>query len=288
MKFNAMMARSREKSWVFLLVLILVSTGMSMLNNLVFFRYGTFSPIYEATNGLIGGTLIASGLHGLVIVLGLLMLVGRMRASEFGVVTAQIGQGVFVLALVWLALNVISVVVVLVTGQALSWDSRWAEWGVLAVLGSLIGQVFGNALVEEIQYRGFLLPQFWHKLRALADRPRLRVVLAVALMGAIFSLSHIPNRIVHQQPFDDWAMLFGMGALFALIYLRTENLFVAVALHALHNAPTLLFASPLDYALPIMVLDALVVVFWPQIAGFYGRLFGQVDPVGTQVERQTA
>lgn len=274
MPFEALLERAREKSWGFLLLIIVVSAGMSLLSNLVFFRYGTFAPVYDATNGLLNSTLIAGGLHLLVIV-SLLVFLGRMRGPEFGVVARHVWPGVFALVLLWAALNVVLLAAALLAGQGVAWHPRWAEVGVLAVLGSLLGQVFGNALAEELQYRGFLLPQFWHKLRALAGRPWLRVFLAVLIMAAIFSLSHIPNRMFRGQPFSDWAFLIGMGAWFAVIYLRTGNLFVAVAVHALHNAPTLLFASPLDYGPVIMGLDVLLVVFWPQIASLYGRLFGR-------------
>ncbi|MBN2471316.1 MAG: CPBP family intramembrane metalloprotease [Anaerolineae bacterium] len=264
--------RARAKSWGFLLLIILVSAGMSLLSNLVFFRYGTFAPVYEATNGLLNSTLIASGLH-LLVILGLLVFLGRMRGPEFGVVARHIGPGVFALVLLWVAMNLVLLLAALLAGQGVTWHPGWADRGVLAVLGSLIGQVFGNALAEEIQYRGFLLPQFWHKLRALAGRPWLRVVLAVTIMAAIFSVSHIPNRMFRGQPFDDWAFLIGMGAWFAVIYLRTGNLFVAVAVHALQNAPTLLFASPLDYGPVIIALGVLLVIIWPQVARLYGQLF---------------
>ena len=273
MSFKTLLERAREQSWLLILLVIVVAAGMTLLTNLVFFRYGTFAPVYQATSGLLNATLLACLIYLAVLVGLVMMVVGRMRPAEFGVVAGQIGAGVFVLVVVWVALNLVTGAAALLAGQGLAWEARWTEYGVLAMLGSLIGQIFGNALLEEIEYRGFLLPQFGHKLRALADRPRLRVVLAVLIMAVIFSVSHIPNRIFHNQPFDDWALLIGFGVWFAVIYLRTGNLFVAVALHALHNAPTLLFASPLDYAIPIMILDGLVIAFWPQIDGLYQRLF---------------
>ena len=42
----------------------------------------------------------------------------------------------------------------------------------------------------------------------------------------------------------DLLMLLGWGTLYTLIYLRTDNLFIVVGIHALGNTPTTLFNTP--------------------------------------------
>lgn len=57
-----------------------------------------------------------------------------------------------------------------------------------------------------------------------------------------------------------------LGVVFALVYLRTGNLFIAVGLHALVNAPTLLFAGSSIPAMVMLAMVALVLLIWPRLA----------------------
>ena len=67
--------------------------------------------------------------------------------------------------------------------------------GATVVTGALIAQLLGNALYEEITFRGFLLPQLYLKLERWQDRPALRIACAVLLSVAMFALIHIPIRL---------------------------------------------------------------------------------------------
>lgn len=150
-------------------------------------------------------------------------------------------------------------------------NPRWAERGVTVVIGALIAQLFGNALAEEIIYRGFLLPQTWLKLRGgLPARPGWRLVLAILISQSIFALSHIPNRIFNgmtpAEMLPDMLMLLVFGAYYAFLYLRTGNLFIAVGVHALANAPTSIVQSDLPAPL-LMVLALIVALAWPKVRG---------------------
>ncbi len=85
---------------------------------------------------------------------------------------------------------------------------------------------------------------------------------------------HIPNRIAFDQGLGDLPLLAALGVLFALVYLRTGNLFLAVGLHTLHNTPTMLFARVVGYEIPLVVLELLLLIFWPRLERVWERLAG--------------
>jgi CAAX protease family protein len=62
-------------------------------------------------------------------------------------------------------------------------------------------------------------------------------------------------------------LLPGMvGVVFALVYVRTGNLFIVVGLHALYDAPTLLFANSGRPSMVMLLVVALALLVWPRVA----------------------
>jgi hypothetical protein len=57
-------------------------------------------------------------------------------------------------------------------------------------------------------------------------------------------------------------VVFGLGVLFALLYLRTSKLLLVVGIHALVNAPTMLVANPLSHEIVVALAIALL-LSWP-------------------------
>lgn len=236
--------------------------------NLVLFRFGWFSPIVQATGGLINATLLA---NLLMLALGIgtgLIWLGRVHPGEIGLVWARLPVAVLWTMLLWIVAQVVLGILALVATGSVTIDPRWVSRPT-AVIGSVIGQVFGNALVEEIAFRGFLLSQLYLWLQRM---PRMRsnrgMIVAVVLSQAIFALLHIPNRIVNNLPLAEYPvdllLVFALGCFFALIYVYTKSLFLAIGVHALDDAPAALFAS--DYAsLIIILLAAIMLVFWKRI-----------------------
>jgi hypothetical protein len=172
---------------------------------------------------------------------------------------------------VWAAIQVLGAAVAYVQTGTVALDPLWSTAGVGAVLGLLVAQLFGNALFEEVLYRAVLLDQLVLKLR---DRRR-GFLLALVGSQAVFSLLHVPNRLYQGFPLDallvSLGMLFLMGLLFALVYHRTGNLFVAVGVHAVGNAPTMLVEAPVSGNFLAIVLAVVLVAVWPLLARFSGR-----------------
>jgi len=96
---------------------------------------------------------------------------------------------------------------------------------------------------------------------------------AITLSALVFSPWHLPTLLINQD-LETAALLarlislFGAGVLLALLYLRTGHLWVAMAGHALVNAPTLLFASPVAGSMLAGALGLALIIVWPW---FHGR-----------------
>lgn len=122
-------------------------------------------------------------------------------------------------------------------------------------------------------FRGFLLPQCYFQLRGLELRPRTRVLVALLVSQLLFALYHIPVMSSTgvspiQLPLALLPILL-VGLLLAVVYLRTSNLFLAVGLHALNDAPTVLFpptflSNDLLGLITVLVF-ALLLLFWPRL-----------------------
>ena len=139
--------------------------------------------------------------------------------------------------------------------------------GATVVIGGLLAQVFGIAPAEEIGYRGFMLPQLYLLWSGRFGRNR-AIFSAIVVSQILFALMHVP--IAHHNDlhgialFTNLLRLFWLGLLFAMLYLLTDNLFVAMAFHALSNTPTPLIATSLNphdliFALELIFLLYLVV-----------------------------
>lgn len=226
----------------------------NVVSNMWLLPSSSLAAIKTSTGGIVTGTLLGEIL-GIALV-GPVLWLGGVRVRDLGLHRRDLPAGlaayVFLFALTQLALiaAALSAGTELQPGAALV-----APVGV--TFGLVSGQVFGNALVEEAFYRGFVF-------RQLALRwPAWKAALAAAL---IFALSHLPNRLVFGQrsglPLPlDLAGLFAWAVFYAYVYWRCENLFIVIAMHALWNIPVPLVAAPGPPQVYFLIPLALLVVW---------------------------
>lgn len=267
------LASIREVSWPVLVAVVLAaSAGNAVLWYLLSIEwqplFAVEQAVREATGGFVQLTLLLNVALLLVVVGGFVGLLGGLRLRDLTLNRADLRVGVLVTLGAWLALQVVGALALVAQGQPVAVNEYWTAGNALAVLGLLAAQLFGNALYEEVLYRGFLLNQVRHKLagRFSGLTPRRALLAAVLLSQFVFALVHVPGRLVTYPPAaipGSLVVVFVLGVLLAVLYYRTGNLFVAVGLHAFINAPTMLVGDPAIGNLTAVVLVVVVAAVWP-------------------------
>lgn len=237
----------RPVSWTVLLVFTAWSIFGTILVR-VFVPRDAFAAVREATGGLVGGTLLLA----VVVYLALYLVLGRwggQRLADLGIDRRQIGHGALGTLLFWLLLQAIQAGLASHRGEPVTLHTAWADPGAGILIGTLLGQLLGNAPYEEIVYRRFFLAQTVHRLGAIRAGA-LRLLLAVVISQLFFWVMHWPAALEQGIParllVEKTDIILVAGFLFTWIYLQTRNLFLAAGYHALSNHPTPLLAEAVN------------------------------------------
>jgi membrane protease YdiL (CAAX protease family) len=215
--------------------------------------------------GAVGSTFIASALS-LTLELAIFLGLGRLALRDVGLSARGLFGGLAVAFWIWLAVQVVLAIGALVHGDGLALAPHLDRYEARL----LVDQVAGNALAEEVIYRGFLMVQLVLLARRFASR-RTAWIVGLVASQACFALTHIPQRWIvmdlHGAPLvANLAFTAASGLYYALIYVRTGMLGVAIAYHALDNLPFALVDSPLDPKTLYQVAFALLLIVWPWAA----------------------
>ncbi|QDW66628.1 CPBP family intramembrane glutamic endopeptidase [Luteimonas granuli] len=215
--------------------------------------------LQDASGGWLQPTLGLALLLGLGM-LGLVFGPGRQRPGGLGWRLDALPPALAATLLLWLAMQASTILAACLEGVPPTWQAGWARGGMLP--GALLAQLLGTALVEETVFRAWLWPQL--ALQAASRVPvRWAWMLALLLSQALFALLHVPARLAAGAAPAELAgmvlALFATGLVLALMYAATRSLFFVVGVHALGNAPTLLFEARGPE--PTMVLLAASTVF---------------------------
>ena len=238
-----------------------------------------FGTLVRATHFFIQTALIG-GLPSFVVTLAVACGLGRLRPSDLGLRGHQLWSGVAWTIGIWIAAQIMLAIVAIVAGDGLALDPAWGRPAFEA--GTVVSQLFGNSLDEEVLYRGFLLVQGVLLARRLTT-PRLGWVIGLVASQLLFALSHIPQRWIVEDMHGaallaDLSGLLVFGIVFSLVFLRTGNLLIAIGIHALIDAPMPVVASPLDAHAPIGIVTLAILLAWPYLRPTrYGAPHGR-DP----------
>jgi membrane protease YdiL (CAAX protease family) len=224
---------------------IMVHFALTAIVNLVFFAGNAFRPLASATGGVFTGSLIVNVIFLVIMVGGVMLIRGGLRFYDVGLIMRRLGGGIAFTLVFWGAAQLVHMLAGLLYRGHVALSPAWNDPGFM--IGLVLAQIFGNALFEEIAYRGFLFPQLYLWLGDRESNPWKRLGLALLISQGAFALSHIPNRIYLGMSADaiafDLLLLLTWGVFYTIIYLRTDNLFVVVGAHAMGNVPTTLFAT---------------------------------------------
>jgi membrane protease YdiL (CAAX protease family) len=236
----------------FILLALAVETSATAFFQLLAFRDpGRWFPpmawLGKATGGIIDGTLVACVTLQVLVIVGLLIGVGRFRPEQLGLDRRRLWPALKFLVPAWVVIQLLLLLLLPLFGQRISLGSHWAAGGWRAAVGEWLGQLLGNCPYEEVFFRGFLLPQCGLLVMRWMPKAGSRTLVAVALVlsQALFAGGHVFLNL--HLPEGQWLLVwqFVIGVVFASVYLRTGNLFLAMGLHALLNNPAPLLEDPL-------------------------------------------
>lgn len=254
--------RLRETNWLTIALTVIVDTlFLFTAMQIILPRF----PIERLTNGWVQATLIFSLARFALVALGVAMLVGKLRPVDLGLRWDKLLRGALVVLGLWIVMQLIGLLPNLIASGKMALSPIWGPGRTNLVAGEVIAQFLGNAFAEEVIFRGFLLTQVYLLLRGKISGRGWRVTAAVLISQLIFSLSHIPQRLTGSYSLP--ALLVSLlvvwvtGIVFALLYLRTENIFTVVGLHALVNAPVTIVAMPSETVAVLLPLVLSLVLF---------------------------
>jgi CAAX protease family protein len=243
--------------------------GMNLLAIFVLFPSHILKRLADPTAGLISSTLVVNATI-LAIMIGLLKFSGDFSPDDLGLRWADLSVALGVTCLLWLGVNLLQVALAFARQAPVALNSDLLRLGGLRALGKLIGQLLGNALFEEVMFRGFLFRQAYIRFQSVNLNVTWRVVCAAGISQVIFAAIHLPLRLssgmaLRHLPLE-LALLFALGFLLCLVYWRTDNLFLCVGIHALSNAPLLLVREQVDLSASGAIAAAasfLIIALWP-------------------------
>jgi membrane protease YdiL (CAAX protease family) len=259
----------KEPSWPLVTVAVLVDVVVLLIAMQVVLPLLKSSfPVERLTNGLVQATLIFSIVRFALVIVCVIVLVGGLKARDVGLQWQKLPSGALVVFGVWIVMQIVGMLPGLVASGQVALSSYWTWDRVPAITGELIAQFLGNAFVEEVIFRGFLATQVYLMLKAWTSGQGRLLTAAVLVSQLIFALSHIPQRIAAgYSPLSvllDLLVVWVTGILFAVLYLRTGNIFIAVGVHALVNAPVTVVALPSQATakLLLLILSLLLILVW--------------------------
>lgn len=262
-----------------LAVLAVVLAVHGVLKSLFFFPpyiHLVAIPVEVATGGLIT-TVTLAGLISWVVLGATVGGLGRLRPSDVGLSGPALREAVPVLIGLWLVSQGVQAVVERSGGAP---GAGPFEITAGAAIGMRLQAVVGSGLLEETLYRGFLLVQVYAWCRGRFGRER-SIVWAVALSSAYFGANHIPSGLragLTLAEAGGFALYSGLvGAMFAALYLRTGNLFVAAGAHALINDPIPVFTQSAEPSVTVLAIVCVLMLAWPLLARRFRFTVGYLE-----------
>ena len=226
-------------------------------------RAVVLDPIESMTAGIVQPTFLVYAVLGAVI--ASLFWARGYGPGLVGLRRKDLRTAIVIVGGVWLVAQITTIVVSVATTGTVLLAPTLATGGLWTLLGLFLAQVLGNALYEEVLYRGFLLTAL-HAcfVKRMRNRP---FIAALVLSQSIFALVHVPSRlvagVVGMPLAANLLVVFLTGIGFALLYYRTRNLLLVVGVHALLNYPTVVFGTEQVAILTVVAVSLVLVVTWP-------------------------
>lgn len=262
----------QEKSWFLITGSYLLDFVIIIFLMFVVYPNNWLSPIEYATQGIFNTTLVASiALFGIIIIV-LLCVVGKVKLRDLGLKGSKLPIGIISFFGFYIILNIILLIINVAVKNPTIWHPYWLDSGSPGLtwdVGSLLAQIFGNVLLEETLFRGFLWIQFSKKFADITRSKTWGLILGAVVSNFLFSLLHIPSLIARNyhgfQLVPILLLLFLIGVLFTSVYFITENLYIAMTVHVFYNISFVLFYAVFPIFLLVIFITIAGLVVWGYI-----------------------
>ena len=249
---------------ILLIGALLLMIGLALCSQFPGFWFHLAYSIQYATGGWILSTLFFGLLGFVIIIIAYLLVLGRLSVSSLGITRKTFPFAAIIVAGTWVAGQILAAIANLLLGHRLT-----AETGGSHSLSALIAQLFGNSLLEETFFRGYMIA-------ALMPYFRKSTSLVLICSAFAFMLFHIPVHIAQNQPFILFVAQFGVGVLLGWLYIKTSNLWLCIGLHSLLDSPALLWASVIPEWLAPLTGIILCIILGPRFYDIQKRFLQHV------------
>ncbi len=233
-------------------------------------------PVEVATGGLVSPIVLAGIIELVVLVAVVMLWLGGLRPGDLGIRGSHLLNAALVAILIWGGVQAV------LSGLATSGHFDAALNPALALGpgrfgGKILEATLGSAFIEEVMYRGFLVPQLYLLARHWTSSRTTRATIAIGLPQVYFGLNHVPAALRMHLSGAEVAVYIVhvvlVGLLFTALYLRTGNLFVAIVAHALINDPAPLVVAGPDPALFALIGVCFLLLAWPTLHRLCDEVF---------------
>ena len=264
---------SFNKTPFYIVILVfLLSIGMNIFFSNYIREKGFFIIIEERTDFIIQDSLVIYFIKILLMIGLIILILGKLQPRDIGLEKKKILHAFIVIISIWLFYQIVGLIYTLALNRSIVLDQHILNNGWNVVLGQTIAQLFGCGPYEEIIYRAFFIIQIYLLIKNKNGENHNRIskkALFISLIATqiFFALIHIPDRIWENQPLEEYWMdmfsLFMYGIVFALLYLRTNNILIVAGIHALLNWTVSLFMPQFYGWIIIWISYVMLLIFYP-------------------------
>ena len=199
-------------------------------------------------------------------------VIGKEKPTNLGIIASNLPVGIIAFFGLYLLINITLLIINVAVQQPLIWYPYWLYSGSPGLtwdVGSLLGQIFGNVLLEEVFFRGFLFIQISKKFTKSMQNSTWGMIIGAVLSNFLFSLLHIPSLIqqgIHGSTMA-WTLflLFGIGIFLTTVYFVTENLFIVMSVHVFYNISFALFYPTFNTRYLVVIITTVSLIVWIMI-----------------------
>lgn len=260
--------RTRAVSGKVILGVIALHTALLLGFTLPEFHRYISTPLTEQTNGFATHVLVTNALEFAVLIAVIMVVAGGLRLGDVGVRRRGLLTALLATLVLWGVTQLVMSSLAHLAPGPVQLNPDWMYPMVTYSIGRPLPGLFMAAFVEEVMYRGFLLPQLYHSAARWGMRtPGRRLLFALVVSQTLFGINHIPAGLVTGltpgQITGYVLMATGVGVFFSVLYLRTDNLWLVIGLHAVLNQPLSFYLSPVDPSLVVLILGLLLTLAIP-------------------------